>query len=309
MMNDPESTAVRERAGQGMRATFIGVLVNAGLALIKVIAGVLGNSYALIADGVESTLDIFSTTVVWGGLKIAAKPPDANHPFGHGKAEPLAALVVALALLAAALGLAIQSIREILTPHHAPAPFTLPVLAGVVIAKVLLSHSILKVGENIKSTAVRGDAWHHLSDALTSVAAFVGITIALLGGEGYESADDWAALFACAIIGFNGARLLREAVGEVMDAAPPPTLLRSIRTLAQNVEGVRDTEKCRVRKSGLMFFVDIHVIVDGEASVRRGHEIAHEVKNRLLNANLDIFDVLVHIEPDAARLILPQEKP
>lgn len=309
MMSDPESTAVRERAGQGMRATFIGVLVNAGLALIKVIAGVLGNSYALIADGVESTLDIFSTTVVWGGLKIAAKPPDANHPFGHGKAEPLAALVVALALLAAALGLAIQSIREILTPHHAPAPFTLPVLAGVVIAKVLLSHSILKVGENIKSTAVRGDAWHHLSDALTSVAAFVGITIALLGGEGYESADDWAALFACAIIGFNGARLLREAVGEVMDAAPPPTLLRSIRTLAQNVEGVRDTEKCRVRKSGLMFFVDIHVIVDGEASVRRGHEIAHEVKNRLLNANLDIFDVLVHIEPDAARLILPQEKP
>lgn len=309
MMSDPESTAVRERAGQGMRATFIGVLVNAGLALIKVIAGVLGNSYALIADGVESTLDIFSTTVVWGGLKIAAKPPDANHPFGHGKAEPLAALVVALALLAAALGLAIQSIREILTPHHAPAPFTLLVLAGVVIAKVLLSHSILKVGENIKSTAVRGDAWHHLSDALTSVAAFVGITIALLGGEGYESADDWAALFACAIIGFNGARLLREAVGEVMDAAPPPTLLRSIRTLAQNVEGVRDTEKCRVRKSGLMFFVDIHVIVDGEASVRRGHEIAHEVKNRLLNANLDIFDVLVHIEPDAARLILPQEKP
>lgn len=309
MMSDPESTAVRERAGQGMRATFIGVLVNAGLALIKVIAGVLGNSYALIADGVESTLDIFSTTVVWGGLKIAAKPPDANHPFGHGKAEPLAALVVALALLAAALGLAIQSIREILTPHHAPAPFTLLVLAGVVIAKVLLSHSIFKVGEIIKSTAVRGDAWHHLSDALTSVAAFVGITIALLGGEGYESADDWAALFACAIIGFNGARLLREAVGEVMDAAPPPTLLRSIRTLAQNVEGVRDTEKCRVRKSGLMFFVDIHVIVDGEASVRRGHEIAHEVKNRLLNANLDIFDVLVHIEPDAARLILPQEKP
>ncbi|MBC6952541.1 cation transporter [candidate division KSB1 bacterium] len=307
-MNEQQTEAVRERAGKGMRATFIGVLVNAGLAFIKVIAGVLGNSYALIADGVESTLDIFSTTVVWGGLKIAAKPPDANHPFGHGKAEPLAALVVALALLGAALGLIIQSIREILTPHHTPAPFTLLVLIIVVITKELLFRSIFKVGENIKSTAVRGDAWHHRSDALTSVAAFVGIAIALLGGEGYESADDWAALFACVIIGFNGVRLLRGAVSEVMDTAPPATLEQSIRVLAQNVEGVRNTEKCRVRKSGLMFFVDIHVIVDGEASVRRGHEIAHEVKDRLLKANLDIFDVLVHIEPDAGRLVLPQKK-
>src|SRR5262245_37560680 len=195
------NAALAQQAAHGMRATLWSVLINTILALIKIISGLIGNSYALIADGIESTLDIFSTTVVWGGLKIAARPPDKNHPFGHGKAEPLAALVVSLALLGTAFGLALQSVREILTPHHAPAAFTLFVLIGVIVTKEILFRFIFKVGEDIRSTAVKGDAWHHRSDAITSAAAMVGISIALLAGEGYESADDWAALLACGVIG------------------------------------------------------------------------------------------------------------
>ncbi len=254
-------------------------------------------SYALIADGIESTLDIFSTTVVWGGLKVAARPPDKDHPFGHGKAEPLAALVVAMTLLATAIGLAIQSVREILTPHHAPAPFTLFVLLGVIATKEILFRFNFKIGEDIHSTAVQGDAWHQRSDAITSAAAFVGISIALLAGEGYESSDDWAALLACGVIGWNGWRLLRAAIAEVMDAAPPPELPAKIRAVAKELPEVVDVEKCRVRKSGLTYFVDIHVMVDGEISVTVGHDIAHRVKHRLLTSSLNVSDVTVHIEP------------
>lgn len=288
---------VAQQARQGMRAVIWGVLANTVLALLKVISGVIGNSYALIADGIESTLDVFSTTVVWGGLKIAARPPDKNHPFGHGKAEPLAALVAALALMGTALGLAIQSVREILTPHHAPAPFTLFVLLGVIVTKEFLFRFVFQAGEIIHSMAVKSDAWHHRSDAITSAAAFVGIAIALLAGPGYESADDWAALLACGVIGWNGWRLLRAAIAEVMDAAPPPELETGIRAAAKTLPGVIDVEKCRVRKSGLVYFVELHVVVNGGISVARGHEIAHSVKDRLLAAGLKISDVSVHIEP------------
>jgi len=251
----------------------------------------------LIADAMESTLDIVSSLVVWGGLKIASAPPDANHPYGHGKAEPLAAAVVALALIVAAIRIAIQSIREILVPHHAPASFTLGVLAGVIVTKELLFRFLFKIGGDVKSTAVKSDAWHHRSDAITSAAVFIGISIALIGGAGYESADDWAALFACGIIGFNGCRLFHPAIAEVMDAAPPDDVETQIRNVAGTVESVVSMEKCYVRKMGFEFFVDLHVTVDGGLSVRRGHEIAHNVKKAVRLANPRILDVLVHVEP------------
>ncbi len=298
-----KTDAIAQQASLGMRAALWSVLANIALAIIKVVAGMLGNSYALIADGIESTLDIFSTSVVWGGLKIAARPPDKNHPFGHGKAEPLASFIVSLALLATAAGLAIQSVREILTPHHVPAPFTLFVLLGVIAVKEILFRFIFKAGEGIHSTAVKGEAWHHRSDALTSAAAFVGISIALLAGEGYESADDWAALFACGLIGWNGWRLLRAAVAEVMDTAPLPQLQDRIRARAKELPQVVEVEKCRVRKSGLVYFVDIHILVDGGITVSEGHEIAHRAKNHLLQAGLNISDVSVHIEPAPQNLV------
>jgi cation diffusion facilitator family transporter len=272
-------------------------LISAFLAAVKIVSGIIGHSYALIADGVESVMDIFSALVVWGSLRVAAKPPDSNHPYGHGRAESLGAMVVALGLLGAALGIAIQSIHEIITPHRAPASFTLFILAGVVITKEILYRILRRTGIEIASSAVRADAWHHRSDALTSLAAFVGISVSLLGGPGYEAADDWAALFACLVIAFNGIRLLRTTLDDVMDAAAPDEVVQKVRRIAGSVADVEHIDKCRVRRSGLSLLVEVHVVVDGELPVRRGHDIAHAVKATLIASRLGILDVAVHIEP------------
>ena len=278
-------------------AAGVGIAVNLVLAIIKIATGLVGNSYALVADGIESTTDVVSSLVVWTGLKVSSLPPDEDHPYGHGKAEPIAGAIVAMALLGAALLIAVQSVREIITPHHAPAWFTLVVLAVVVVSKEALYRFVFRVGDQLSSTAVKGDAWHHRSDAMTSAAAFIGISIALIGGRGYESADDWAALFACGVIGFNATRIARAALGEIMDAAPPEQLQQEIRTLAASVPGVVRVEKCHSRKSGLGFIVEIHIEVDGELSVRRGHDIAHAVVDRLKASALSIEKVVAHVEP------------
>lgn len=276
-----------------------GVAVNVCLAAVKIVAGLVGHSYALVADGVESTLDVFGSLLIWVGLKFAARPPDDTHPYGHGKAEPIAAIAVSLLLLLAAAGLAAQSIREIITPHHAPAPFTLVVLVLVIVVKEALFRTVLTAGNEIESSAVRTDAWHHRSDAITSAAAFLGIGVALLGGDGYEAADDWAALAACGIIAWNGWRMLLPALNEALDVAPPTTVSESIRSTALAVAGVMALDQCRVRKMGLDLYVDLHVIVDGALTVRAGHEIAHQVKDAIRAEHPSVADVLVHIEPSA----------
>jgi len=284
-------------AYRGARSTLIGIIVNALLAIVKGVAGILGNSYALVADAIESTADVFSSFIVWTGLKISAKPPDRDHPYGHGKAEPIAASIVAVALLGAAITIAVQSIQEIETPQSAPAPFTLLVLVVAVITKELLFRFMFSVSMEVQSIALRTDAWHHRSDAITSAAAFLGISIALVGGAGYEAADDWAALFASAIIAYNAYRLFVPAFNEVMDAAPPINMEKEVRTAASTVEGVESLDKCYVRKMGFEFYVDLHVVVDGEMTVRHGHDIAHSVKEAVRSANPRVADVLVHIEP------------
>jgi cation diffusion facilitator family transporter len=289
---------VWESARMGIRATVLGMFVSAILAGVKIVSGIIGHSYVLIADGFESLLDIFSSLVVWGSLRVAAAPPNERFPYGYGKIEPLAALVVATTLAFAALGIAIQSVREIMTPHHLPAPFTLVVLVVVVVTKELMFRFLRRAGQTAGSQAVETDAWHHRSDSLTSLAAFAGISFALLAGKGYESADDWAALFACLVIAFNGYRLFRSAIKEVLDAAPPESIEAQVRQLALKSADVRAIDQCRVRKSGLGFYVDIHVVVEGDLPVRRGHEIAHAVKDVLLKGPLNILDVTVHIEPD-----------
>src|SRR6266478_2343447 len=281
----------------GARIAMFGLAINVLLAAAKLLAGLFGHAYVLIADGIESTLDVGGSIVIWGGLTVAARPPDATHPYGHGKAEPIAAVVVAVGVLAAALGLAIQSVREIFLPHHAPAPYTLVVLIVAVIIKEFLYRYVIRVGREMESTAVKTDAWHHRIDAMTSIAAFIGISVALIGGEAWQSADDWAALFACALIGANGYRLLRPALFEIMDTAPRGRIVRSIRRAARSVPGVIVVEKCRARKMGLDFYVDLHVGVDGSISVHEGHEIAHQVKRAIQQSDSRIADVLVHIEP------------
>jgi cation diffusion facilitator family transporter len=280
----------------GARVALFGMIVNSIFAVTKILGGVFGHAYVLIADGIESGLDIAGSFVIWSGLKVAARPPDATHPYGHGKAEPIAAVIVAAGVLAAAVGLAIQSVREIFLPHHAPAPYTLGILIVVIVIKETLFRYVNRIGRAVESTAVQTDAWHHRSDALTSAAAFIGISVALIGGKRWQSADDWAAIFACAVIAANGIRLLRPALYEIMDTAPRK-IVNSVCSVASTVPGVMAIEKCRARKMGLDFYVDLHVGVDGKISVHDGHEIAHRVKSAIQQSDARVADVLVHIEP------------
>jgi cation diffusion facilitator family transporter len=293
----PTSNASTSNLQTGARVALFGMVVNLIFAAAKILGGLFGHAYVLIADGIESALDIAGSFIIWGGLKFAARPPDETHPYGHGKAEPIAAVIVAFGVLAAAAGLAIQSVREILTPHHGPAPFTLGILIVVIVVKEILFRYVNRIGRHVESTAVQTDAWHHRSDALTSAAAFIGISVALIGGSGWQSADDWAALFACAIIAANGIRLLRPAFYEIMDTAPRGEIVDLVRKAAASVPGVIEIEKCFVRKMGVSFYADLHVGVDGNISVRDGHRIAHAVKGAIQETDPRIADVLVHIEP------------
>lgn len=288
-------------AARGARSALWAMTASIVLGAVKVVSGIAGHSYALVADGVESMLDVVSSLAVWGSLKITAADPNTRFPYGYGKAESLAGLVIAAGLLLVAAGLAVQSIHEIRQPHAVPAPWTLLVLVGVVAAKELIFRALIHANKEIESRALESDAWHHRSDALTSLAALIGISIAVWGGKEYAAADDWAALVACGLIAFNGVRLLRTALAEVLDAAPKDDLLDQIRAAAAAVPGVTGIDDVRARKSGLGWLVDIHVEVDGDAPVREGHRIGHDVKDALLASKLPVLDALVHIEPASDR--------
>jgi len=263
----------------------------------KLLAGIFGHSHALVADAVESLSDIFSSLIVWRALVVAEAPADEDHPYGHGKAEPLAAAVVSTLLMIAAGWIVITAVREVAHPHSAPAPFTLLVLLVAVVVKEFLFRFVLREAISVESSAVQTDAWHHRSDAITSLAAAVGITVALIGGKGYEAADDVAAIVAAAIIAWNGWSLLRPALNELMDSAPAPEVVEGIRRIAETIPGVDRVEKCMVRKMGYYFYVDMHVEVDPGMTVQSAHLISHEVKDKIREKFSRVRDVLVHIEP------------
>jgi cation diffusion facilitator family transporter len=283
----------------------LAICINITLMAVKIGVGFLGNSYALIADGIESASDIFSSLITWAGFQISLKPADDDHPYGHGKIESLAGMFSGFSLLTAAAIIGYHSILEIQTPHHAPAWFTLPVLVLVVVVKELLSRRVLSAGDAMGSTALKGDAWHHRSDAITSGAAAIGITIALIGGKGFEMADDWAALLACGVITINGVLILKGALHDVLDGKVSGDIHTEIAAYAHSVVGVRAAEKCRVRKSGVGFFVEIHVWVDPAISVYEGHQIGHKVKDQIMASDGRVQDVTVHIEPAASEMKHP----
>lgn len=285
----------------GIRSTQLSILVNTGLAIAKLLAGLLGHSYALVADAVESTADILSSTIVWSGLRIAARDPDDTYPFGYGKAEPLAGAVVSLMLLGAAVAIAVEAIGEIRTPHHAPAWWTLLVLVLVMLVKWGLSRRVHAVGQAIGSTAVQADAQHHLSDAITSAAAFVGISVALIGGEGWEAADDWAALVASIVILVTGVRMLRPALHDLMDRTPGPEVVVAIQQAAASVPGVLATEKLAVRRTGLVCRVTIHVQSEPSMTLHDAHVVSGMVKSAIRAAVPSVQSVLVHMEPYVGR--------
>jgi cation diffusion facilitator family transporter len=295
---NPNDNPGKIAADQGTKSAVLGIFVNVGLAVIKCTAGLLGNSFALVADGLESVTDVFSGLVVYFGLKIAVKPPDADHPYGYGKAEPIAAVVVSLTLMAAALGIIYEGIREITAPSGTPAPYTLVVLAGVLIIKEFLFRHVGSVGEAISSVAVKSDAWHHRSDALTSAFAFVGISIALLGGPGWEAADGWAALCAALVILYNAWKQMQPAVLELADIAPDVSMEARVRAVAGRVPGILGLDKCFIRKMGFSFYVDLHIVVKGEMTVREGHLLSHKVEDEIREALPQVAEVLVHVEPE-----------
>ena len=290
-MNTSEQTAVK--------ATYFSIVGNTCLAVIKGIAGVFGNSYALIADAIESTTDIFSSFLVLFGIKYSNRPADANHPYGHGRAEPLVTFLVVGFLITSATVIAYESISNIGTPHELPKPWTLIVLGAIIIWKEFSFRLVMKRGIQTNSSSLKADAWHHRSDAITSVAAFIGITIAIILGKGYESADDWAALFASGFILYNSYLIFRPALGEIMDEHLYDDLVDEIRTVSLNVDGIIETEKCFIRKSGMKYHVDLHAVVDATISVKEGHDLAHLLKDTLREKIFELGHVLIHIEPSA----------
>jgi cation diffusion facilitator family transporter len=288
---------VKSATRRSIRWAQAGLLTNAVLVLVKFVAGIVGHANALVADAVESSADIFSSIIVWLGLSIAARPADEDHPYGHGKAEQIAAAVVSLMLLGAAVGISVMAIREIRTPHHLPAPFTLFVAAGVIAIKEILYRRVSRVGKEVGSTVVTADAWHHRADAISSLAAFIGIGIALIGGRGWEAADDWAALVAAIVVAVNGIRTLRPAISGLMDEAPDRTVKERAIDAALKVDGVRSVENLNIRSYGLGFYVDLHVKADPVISLEAAHEIAARVKYAILEAIPNVVSVLVHMEP------------
>jgi cation diffusion facilitator family transporter len=288
---------------KAIRITQIGIGVSIALVFLKAIAGHLGHSYALIADATETGADVFSSTLLWIGLRIAMKPADPEHPYGHGKAEPIVSIIISFFLMGAAVWIGWHAIEFVRTPHDMPKRFTLYILLGVIIIKESMFRYVLKIGKQINSNAVKADAYHHRSDAITSVAAFIGIIIALIAGKGYEGADDWAALIASALIFYNAIQLLRPGLAEIMDAAPAGEIVDRVREIAAEVKEVWLIEKCYVRKMGFDYFVDLHIQVDKTLSVAEGHRIAHAVKDKLLESDLSVKDVLIHIEPYSLSLV------
>ena len=282
---------------KAIRTTYFSIAGNTGLALIKALSGIVGNSYALIADAIESTTDIFASLLVLLGLKYSKKPADENHPYGHGKIEPLVTFMVVAFLVTSATIIAYESIRNIQTPHKIPEPWTLLVLGAIILWKELSYRFVLKKSRETHSSSLKADAWHHRSDALTSVMAFVGISIALLFGKGYENADDWAALLASLFILYNSYLIFRPALGEIMDEHLYDELQDLVREVATGVNGIMDTEKCFIRKAGLKYHVDLHAIVDGTITVREGHRLAHILEDTLRSRIRNLGHVLIHIEP------------
>ncbi len=282
---------------KAIRTTYFSIIGNTLLALVKGLAGFFGNSYALIADAIESTSDIVASFFVLLGFKYAKRPADENHPYGHGKIEPLITFAVVAFLVISATLIAFTSIQNIRTPHELPESWTLIVLGIIIVWKEISFQIVIKKSKQTNSSSLKADAWHHRSDAITSVMAFVGISIAIFMGEGYETADDWAALFASAFILYNGYLILRPAFGEIMDEQLYDDLILEIRAKSLEVKGVLGTEKCFIRKAGMNFHVDLHVMVDGEISVKIGHDIAHELKDYLRNEIPSLGHVLIHVEP------------
>ncbi len=288
---------MKSNVQKAIQATYLSIVGNFVLAVAKGITGIFGNSYALVADAIESLTDVFSSALVLFGIKYSTRPADSNHPYGHGRAETLVTFLVVGFLLISATIIAYESIQNIQTPHETPEKYTLIVLAIIIVIKEIFYRIVSKKGKETRSSSLQADAWHHRSDAITSLMAFIGISIAIYMGPGYETADDWAALFASLFIVYNAYLIFRPALGEILDEHVYDDLVAEIRAIAEKVKGVDGTEKCFVRKTGMTYLVDLHLLVNGNLSVTQGHEISHAAKDALMEQRPELANILIHIEP------------
>ncbi len=275
--------------------TLVGLVINIALAIFKLLAGIFGLSYAMVADAIHSFSDCFATGVVYVGLRIGEKPPDEGHPYGHANAETIAAFVVALIILATGVFVGVSAVQLIAhKDFETPATIALAAAAVSIVVKEGLFRYTLKVGERSNSPAVIANAWDHRSDAYSSMAALAGILGARLG---FQYLDPIAGLVVSALIIKMSLTILRPNIGILMDEKPESALLDKIRGATLGIAGVEAIDSIRVHQRGSTFTIDIEVAVDGGLSVKQGHQIAAEVRNRLLREIEHVQDVMVHVNP------------
>jgi cation diffusion facilitator family transporter len=275
----------------------LSILSSLVLATLKAYAGVFGHSDALIADAIESGTDFLASFLVLFGIYYSHKPADDDHPYGHGKAEPLVTFGIVGFLVISATLIAYNGIQNLSKEQPQPEAFTAFVLIGIILWKELSYRYVLGKGKKMNSLSLQADAWHHRSDAISSLIALIGITVGLLFGPGFSKADDWAAIISAFFILYNAYSIFRPALGEILDEHSHHHIVDSIRRLEIDIDGVRRIEKCLVRKTGMVYLVDLHLEVDGELTVTQGHKIAHDFKDHVKKEIPEISDVLIHVEP------------
>jgi len=284
---------------EASKVTWISMVINLILGLGKVTAGVVGNSWAVIADGLHTISDLLSSVAILVGFRVAQRAPDRTHPYGHGKAEVLAARLVGFLLLVVAAFILHEAGGKLLRRQEIKIPGQIALWAAFVsiVVKEGLYRYKERYAKRTGSASLHADAWHHRSDALTSLAALLGVAGAIISGGRLNWLDPVAAILVAAIILWVTFRVFTSTMGELMDAAPPEWFLADIRNLALDVDGVKDVEKIRCRKAGLNYLVDIHVEVDPKLAVDEAHRIAAAVRDRLIADGDNILQALVHIEP------------
>jgi cation diffusion facilitator family transporter len=300
-MTNEHPASVDELYTSARRVTAVGLVANLALGLIKLVAGIIGHSFALLSDGVHSICDSFNSVIVLASLYVAQRPADRQHPYGHTRAEAVGSLSLAWIIAFTAVLIGWEAVSRFLEPHHIPEAWTLWVAIANTIVKEALYRVNRHVGQRVGSQAVVTNAWDHRIDAFCSLAVVAGIGAVGWGGERFAWADAAAALVVVAIILWSAYELLLTSASELLDQQADDNVVDEIRAAARQVPGVRGVEKLLVRRSGMELFADMHVEVDPNLSVDRGHKIGHDVKSRLLDEFTALRDVLVHLEPETNR--------
>ena len=281
----------------GQRVALAGMIVSGTLAAIKITAGLMGHSTAVVADGLESTADVFASGIVLFGLTLAAKPADWNHPYGHGRVETLTGLFIGFLLAIAGVGISVNALRLLGRPSTAPAAFVIWPLIGSAVVKSVLSAVKFHFGRKMRSSALLADAWNDCVDIISAMAALLAVSLSILSPDRFRGADHWGAFGVGLIVISTGLRVTRDTAMQLMDTMPDQQSMANIRRVALTVPGVRGVEKCFARKTGLQYHVDLHLEVDPEITVRRSHEIATNVRIAIKETLHWVADVLVHVEP------------